>query len=46
MIILFLGPKPALLPHQEERLKNWLAYMGKIGYGLSKKEIPDIVKTG
>ena len=42
--MLILGPKPILLPHQEERLKNCLIYVAKISYGLSKIDIPNIIK--
>lgn len=34
-----------LSAEQEQGLVDWLVAMSKIGYGLTQKEIPDIVKS-
>ena len=39
-----LGPRTNLSDDQEWRLVNWLLTMSKIGYGISRMEIPFIVK--
>jgi len=38
------GPSSYLSQDQEEELINYLLHMAKIGYGVSRKDIPDIVK--
>ena len=38
------GPSTYLSSNQENRLNKWLLHMGKIGYGKTRKDIPDVVK--
>lgn len=39
------GPGTYLTADQENRLVNWLITMAKIGYGVPRKDIPNIVKN-
>ena len=40
-----LGPKTYLTKSQEDRLVQWLLTMAKIGYGVTRSDIPNIVKS-
>ena len=40
-----LGPKTYLTKSQEDRLVQWLLIMAKIGYGVTRSDIPNIVKS-
>ena len=44
MHILLAGRATALTKEQEDRLLDYILTMASIGYGLCKKEIPDVVK--
>ena len=39
------GPSSHLSPSQEDRLASYLTTMTKIGYGIGRKEVPNIVKS-
>ena len=38
------GPGTYLTEHQEAKLTKYLIHMAQIGYGIPRKDIPDIVK--
>ena len=38
------GPSSFLEPHQEKRLVDYLVEMSKIGCGVTKRKIPELVK--
>lgn len=39
------GPATYLSEHQESQLIKYLLHMARIGYGIARKDIPDVVKT-
>ena len=44
MVFIFTGRKTYLSEDQEELLKSFILYSAKIGYGLSKRDVPILVK--
>ena len=45
MFYFLVGPRSKLSLEREQQLCDWLVNMAKIGYGISKKELPLIVKS-
>ena len=39
-----MGGKPALMPQQELRLKNYLEYCSKIGYGMARNGLASMAQ--